>query len=1460
MKKRILMLWAAVCLFTVGQMWAQTDVTSQYVKNPSFEYSAEGVANTGDVKLSNGATFYGWTAPTLNNSYVNIEVTSSAPNSGYGKSVKASDGNYFFFNRQGWGDATSSLSQVIPSLPVGKYYLCADYKSAGVNQNTKLGIKASQGSTVLVNTSTYVSVVKPGDTYFNTTPWKIIGAWFTVESAGEVKIEFTETLAGSGGRGDIILDNVRLYQWDVNDDVNYEMATASTPMDVTAKFVSNAYFDSNTNGWTSATGYQNTGLASNQAGTMSSYFLENWNGSAKTGKIYSTANGLPSGIYRLTMSAFGNNATSSNTTLVVYAGEASTPVVSATPSLYTVETVVKNGTLEFGLNLLSGNNCNWIGIDNIRLEYCGADLSLLEEALAQKVAVAQGLSVENLNTYAKSALPAAIATANDVLADAGKTRQQLNESSNRLQTIIDLCNELYILYPQIISALESANDTYTNSECINADDKTAFGNTLTLLKNQVEEVQTVAQVNEVKASVDAAYLAYLKNAPQFTNGYVLDMTSLIKNPGFESGKDGGWTLTSSTDGWFDHSTNTTNPSEGANCINIWASTINSLDLYQNISALPVGKYRLTADVRTEKESQITDQAVYAVPAGGTTVKSATLTGVGNPWNSKEAWQTLAVEFEVTAENAGTRIGISSTKGGSDAMGWFQADNFTLSYLGISSDEANRRAENVATYNRIKTDYEYEYSSLLNPDISKDGWTNSDFDVMTANEHWNDQPGQNYYEQTSKEWGENSWEHHADETVTLPEGKYIMTVTARASASVTSSMSVKVGDAEPQVIMLPNKGSVGYGIDVNGTATFAEEATYANNDAGRGWEYCFIEFEVAAGGQDVTIAFDASANAVHQWVSIANPMLYGSVHPKQVDILQINNLAANLRSYESKPMNKALYASFAEDLAAADAATVESENLEEIVSALQADIKEAQASVEAYAAYKAMYDAYAAKALQLNEAGQTFWNENVGEAYARYTNGTITDVVADQAKLKEIFDAALLAQGEDADLTLLITNPNYDNGNEGWGETQNSTGGFTSTYDGKYAYNAASQLRHATVYQENIVLPAGTYCVSAVMNVADPKDAQSAYIYATTGIVDHWGATTFSDYVKFAYYDIEKKREDQILVAYFTLNEEKAVRIGALSWGQNWNGNTQGNFTVDTWTLRRLSSLVEGTTHKNFYGNFTQATVQAEVSAEVQVLDLTTATGLSNITLNVTNPNMLIYATAGQVASSQNNVIVNGTCAALSLADGYSFYVPTAFTATSATYTMNAVATEGSTSMGTLVLPFAVSSMPGKAYELIEEVAMGDVIYATPVATIAANKPVLVSAKGAYTGSGEVAATHGGTYTNGYLVGTYNEFAAPQGSYVLQKHDNNVAFYLVGDVQPTVKPFRAYIKGAEASNLVKSIAIDFGFDATGIEGVESAQGVVEVARYNAAGVRIAAPQKGVNFVRMSDGSVLKVMVK
>lgn len=71
---------------------------------------------------------------------------------------------------------------------------------------------------------------------------------------------------------------------------------------------------------------------------------------------------------------------------------------------------------------------------------------------------------------------------------------------------------------------------------------------------------------------------------------------------------------------------------------------------------------------------------------------------------------------------------------------------------------------------------------------------------------------------------------------------------------------------------------------------------------------------------------------------------------------------------------------------------------------------------------------------------------------------------------------------------------------------------------------------------------------------------------------------------------------------------------------------------------------------------------------------------------------------------------------------------------------------------------------------------------------------------------------------------------------------------------------ALLINTNTGGIVNAVQVPLG-TGTGIEGVENAgSDAVEVARYNVNGVLLDAPQKGLNIIKYSDGSVKKVMVK
>lgn len=163
----------------------------------------------------------------------------------------------------------------------------------------------------------------------------------------------------------------------------------------------------------------------------------------------------------------------------------------------------------------------------------------------------------------------------------------------------------------------------------------------------------------------------------------------------------------------------------------------------------------------------------------------------------------------------------------------------------------------------------------------------------------------------------------------------------------------------------------------------------------------------------------------------------------------------------------------------------------------------------------------------------------------------------------------------------------------------------------------------------------------------------------------------------------------------------------------------------------------------------------------------------------------------------------------------------------------------SAGMATLVLPFDVPNLPDgvQAYSLTNDGS--EVITATQVSSLTADKPVLiVAAEGEYEfiskeGASDDISGKIGTFTNGALVGTYYaiaEVSVSNGSvnnYILSNGSDGVAFYQVKDNSCNVPPYRAYLScGYNASAAGPNPApmrIVFHKDVTtGVENTESAK--------------------------------------
>lgn len=450
---------------------------------------------------------------------------------------------------------------------------------------------------------------------------------------------------------------------------------------------------------------------------------------------------------------------------------------------------------------------------------------------------------------------------------------------------------------ETIAALEAAKSTFDSSADLNA-----FGDAVNAA---IDAVNACLAVNAEYANLDEAGAAVAKdvlakyenkeyaNIAELRAAYILaakaqttagaNMTGAIVNPSFELGTLEGWT---STDGGAIATNYNFAQRTGDKFVERWTPAPGKLSdgsLLQTLTDMPNGKYTLTAEMHNMEQgnNSVPGTGFYLVANDDKTAVAA-------------HGETVTVSTVVTD---GTII--IGTKLIDCSGNWICEDNFQLTYLGpVASDEdlapltaeiANAKllgvdvsawegksyaaSEIEAAVNEIKV---AEYKSVLAAYPLNAGSLIPAFDAweggMESNkgQHWDGTGTSTYYEQAGNQWGQASWTNSKTTTVNLPKGKYVIYAAGRNSAGTVCTSYIKVDD---QTQIFPAKGDTGFGIATDGTATFDPSATYANNNAGRGWEYRYIAFEVTAEeGESVTLTVGGEATAEHQWMSVCVPVL------------------------------------------------------------------------------------------------------------------------------------------------------------------------------------------------------------------------------------------------------------------------------------------------------------------------------------------------------------------------------------------------------------------------------------------------------------------------------------------------------------------------------------------------------------------------------------------------------------
>ncbi len=259
-------------------------------------------------------------------------------------------------------------------------------------------------------------------------------------------------------------------------------------------------------------------------------------------------------------------------------------------------------------------------------------------------------------------------------------------------------------------------------------------------------------------------------------------------------------------------------------------------------------------------------------------------------------------------------------------------------------EPVRRELNVMRFNAA--------SEVFTQKIEVTGWTGDLANTLRNDQHWSGNTV-SYYDANS--WVPNfvGLKHTLTTTITLPQGSYVLKAAGRSSSDATLRLNIKNGDTSIETVEYTGKGDQGYGIDTSGAANFSAEGTYANNNAGRGWEWEFAKFELNT-ETTVTLLVEVDYNDIqNRFGSFSDITLwmdddtYLSVNGGAIDAP-----LAQAKALNTLPMGSAEMSALTSAIALGEAEITTADQLNEALAALETAVANANTWRTAYNEAKA----------------------------------------------------------------------------------------------------------------------------------------------------------------------------------------------------------------------------------------------------------------------------------------------------------------------------------------------------------------------------------------------------------------------------------------------------------------------------------------------------------------------------
>lgn len=248
-------------------------------------------------------------------------------------------------------------------------------------------------------------------------------------------------------------------------------------------------------------------------------------------------------------------------------------------------------------------------------------------------------------------------------------------------------------------------------------------------------------------------------------------------------------------------------------------------------------------------------------------------------------------------------------------------------------------------------------------------------------------------------------------------------------------------------------------------------------------------------------------------------------------------------------------------------------------------------------------------------------------------------------------------------------------------------------------------------------------------------------------------------------------------------------------------------------------------------------------------------------------NILLYV--GKAIGTANNVVVDGTCNSLVIADKRPLYVPTAFSAGKVSYNRTNTSYAGSLQWGTICLPFELTSDPGGITFYQLSGISGNTMTFEEVSTVEPNTPAIYSAPTGSTlsflgNADKEVAVSATTDDNKVQAGGLTLVGVQTAPVTLKVGDNDYyiaqnKFWKPTKNEVTMNPQRAYFVASGTAKLASVFDISEG-EATGVDvhGRDNEPDILAV--YGVNGVKQDGLRRGINIIKLSDGSTKKIVIK